>query len=169
MGWTWLQLGKCVRKDTVIVWNKVSWKGKKTELLVIPGMDKVCFWLEEDWGLEDPCMRLDSVLGHERSWWQWFVAPFLGYSLQLTKMLLFPGKLWNSMYVLCQMPKRPTAILWRSQHYISMISPCIWESRACLASRCCLSWMLFKLAWILLVQRIVSTKIKLEESNWGKM
>lgn len=82
-------------------WSEMKFhaKGKKNpkQHLVIPGMGKVCFWLGEDWGLEDPCMRPDGVLGHERSWWQWFVAPFLGYSLQFTKTLLFP----RSTEILC--------------------------------------------------------------------
>lgn len=57
----------CEKGHSALSETKFHGKGKKPNPLVIPGMGKVCFWLEEDWGLEDPCMRPNRVLDHERS------------------------------------------------------------------------------------------------------
>lgn len=139
LGWTWPQVWEaCEKGYSAGLKQKFHGKGKNPKPLMIPGMGKVCFWLEEDWGLEVPCMRPVRVLGHEKSWRQWLVAPFLGYSLQFIKTLLFPGKLWNSVSVLCQKGWQQSCEEEDSQHYILMTSPCIWESRAHLASRSCL-------------------------------
>ena len=157
---------KCVRRTQWRVWNSVSWKGKNP--LVIPGMGKVCNWLEEDWGLEDSCMRPNRVLDHEVSWGQWFIAaPFFGNSLQDSQKekqnTVVPGNTSEimCMYVLCQKSTQPSSCEEEEgQHYILMTCPCISESRAHLASRGCLSLriMLFKLAGVLLCRGLYLLK-----------
>lgn len=82
-----------------------------------------------------------------------------------SKTLLFPGNLWNSIYVLCQKGPQPSCEEEDGQNYILMTSPCIWESRAHLASRGCLSWriMLFQLTWILLYRGLYLLKARREQ------
>lgn len=114
--------------------------GKKTGDLRTHAWGQLGFWVMRD--------HEDSGL--------WIL--FSGTACSSQKCCCFLGSSENQyVYVLCQKGRQPSCEEENGQHYVLMTSPCVWESRAHLASKGFLSWMLSKLVWSLLMQRIVST------------